>query len=344
MGACRRVALHLGVIALLAVLGARVAPDPDHADTGEPMAVVFGTYAESAEQVRHVICLAESLREFGGRFRDVPMWLYIPDSASVVSSRDRQRLASLSVTVYLSRCPSEAKWLYYAGKVFAAGEAERRAAAADHAVLVWLDDDTVVLKEPAEFTLPDGISFAYRPVMHNRSGSRYDAPPDIFWQRIYDTLKIDSAKLFPMVTPADHQKIRAYFNAGLLVVRPEAGIFRSWGDDFRRLYSDPGLVLMCRENETKRIFLHQAALVGAVLNTLERSKMQELSDRYNYPMFFQQMFGADHDFDTLDDVVTLRYDVYFREPDPDWADKLSGPKPVIEWLRQHLDRGSESDE
>jgi hypothetical protein len=139
-----------------------------------------------------------------------------------------------------------------------------------------------------------------------------------------------------MVTPADRQTIRAYFNAGILVVRPERGVLRKWSRDFAVLYGDSVLADMCRENVTYRIFLHQTALVGAVLNTLKQGEMQELSESYNYPLFFHHQYEAEKEFDSLDEIVTLRYDVYFRDPDPNWKQKLRGPAEITNWLIARL--------
>ncbi|MCK4656021.1 MAG: hypothetical protein KAT85_03295, partial [candidate division Zixibacteria bacterium] len=285
--------------------------------------IIFATYAESEEELLHARYLAESIRAFAGKYSDAPVWVYVPANLAEKADDALREFRALDVEIRTTDTPEDAMWFYYAGKVFAAGLAE---AAAEElaAVLVWMDEDTIVLQEPADFALSAGIGFAYRPVMHNRSGSLYDDPPDSFWSRVYEKLSIDSGSLFPMVTPADRQTIRAYFNAGLLVVRPEHGILRKWGESFKILYRDSVLAEICREDVNKRIFLHQTALVGAVLNTLDKNAMSELSDRYNYPMFFKKMFGAMSEFESIDDVVTLRYDVYFRKPDPDWADQLKG--------------------
>jgi hypothetical protein len=139
-----------------------------------------------------------------------------------------------------------------------------------------------------------------------------------------------------MVTPADEQTIRAYFNAGLLVVRPENRILRRWGECFATLYGDSVLAEMCDKDIEKRIFIHQTALVGAVLNHLEKDNMLELPQSYNYPLFFHQQYESTGKFDSLEDVITLRYDVYFRNPDPDWNSKLTGPAHLIKWLGNRL--------
>jgi hypothetical protein len=89
---------------------------------------------------------------------------------------------------------------------------------------------------------------------------------------------------------------------------------------------------LCRGEEKWRIFLHQAALVGAVLNLVDQSQLVELDNRYNYPLFFEEHWQSADRFDDISDVVTLRYDTYFRDPAPRWAQMLTGRTEVIDWL------------
>jgi hypothetical protein len=303
--------------------------------------VILGTYADSKGQLRHAYYLAESVREFGGRMSKAPIWVYMPDHIDIPLAEMEQKFSALGVQLRISHTPEEARWFYYAGKVYAAGLAEKEAAD-EAAVLVWMDNDTIILREPKGFSLNPRFSLAYCPVMHNRSGMLYDEVPNPFWSRIYHVLAVKDESLFPMITPADRQKIRAYFNAGQLAVRPERAILRKWVEDFEKLYRDTVLAKMCREDVEKRIFLHQTALVGAVLNTLERDELVELSDDYNYPLFFHQKFDAVKVFDSIDDVVTMRYGYYFVNPDPDWNRKLKGPQNKIDWLKARLGKKVEN--
>ncbi len=300
--------------------------------------VIFAVYAESYEELNHVELMAESLRAFGGSFSQAPIWVYLSESLAV-SVRDNKlnRLWALDVEIMTSDIPEDAGWFNYAGKTFAAGEAEADAEGRAE-VLVWMDEDTIFLKEPRALVLDAQVDFAYRPVMHNRSGSLASESPDPIWSRIYELLKLDPDKLFTMTTPADRQVIRAYFNAGLLAARPERKVMRGWGEAFQLLYRDPELAEVCRQDERWRIFLHQTALVGPVINRLEHIALHELPATYNYPMFFKKMFGAEEEFDDLTEVATLRYDTYFREPDPNWADLLRGPVESIAWLKDRLSR------
>jgi hypothetical protein len=297
--------------------------------------VIFAAFAGGEEQLQHALVLAESLRTFGGKYMDAPVWVYVPEEFLASDSSIIPRFAALNVEIKTSTAPEAALIFPYARKVFAAAEAEIEAENKT-AVLVWMDDDTIILQEPNEFMLAEGINFGWRPVMHQLIGSVYSEPPDEFWSLVFKDLDVPEEAMFPMYTHTDNVEIRPYFNAGVMVVRPEKGILRKWAESFPVLYGDSVIVEMCREDRLKAIFLHQVALACGVLNTIGEDDMIRLSDKINYPMFFKEMFGADHEYDDLNDVVTLRYDVYFRNPAPDWSEKLNAPDDIIVWLKERL--------
>jgi len=296
--------------------------------------LILGTYIGSKDEMPNVIRLAESVRTFAGRFSKSPIWLYVPDDVIIDDKETLARLQALGIDIRTFSFPKDAAWFYYAGKVYAAAEAER-AAEGKGDVLAWLDEDTIVLAEPVDFDLAPGVVLAYRPVMHNRSGSLLAAPPDSFWSRIYKKLLITDEMLFPMVTPADRQTIRAYLHVGLLVVRPERNILRRWATDFESLYKDSVLTAMCKADQNKWVFLHQTAFMG-VLHIVARNEMVELSDRYNYPIFFEKQYGAVEPFNSVENVVTIRCVVSLTSMGPDWYDNLAGPHDKIAWLKERL--------
>jgi hypothetical protein len=302
-------------------------------DKEKAQKIIFAGFAEGAEQISHMLVFAESVRKFAGDFRDAPVWIYVPEGSRKKYEEILAKFAGLQANIYESSAPKEALAFYFARKVFAAAEAEMKAEALSE-FLAWLDEDTVILKEPKDFLLPAKKSLGYRPVMHQNIGSLYSEPPDDFWSRVYQDLSIPESALFPMVTPADQRTLRPYFNAGLLVVRPGRGILRNWPKNFIKLYEDPALEEMCQTDVYKRIFLHQAALVGAILNTLKKEEMLEFSPNYNYPLFFHEKFEATRKFGDLSEAVTTRYDVYFRDPTPGWSERLKGPAEIIEWLKE----------
>lgn len=295
--------------------------------------IIFAGFAEGAEQLSHMLVFVESVRKFAGSFRDAPVWIYVPEGSTEKYKRILEKISALNAHIYESVAPEEALEYYFARKVFAAAEAEAKAA--DKAeVLSWLDEDTIILKEPKDFLLAHDKSLGYRPVMHQNIGSLYSDPPDEFWSRVYKNLSIPKSALFPMVAPADQRTLRPYFNAGLMVVRPKRGILRKWPGNFKKLYQDPVFAEMCQKDVYKKIFLHQAALVGAILNTLKKEEMFEFSPNYNYPLFFHEKFEATRKFGDISDAYTTRYDIYFRKPTPGWSERLKGPEEIIAWLKE----------
>ena len=298
--------------------------------------IVFATFAETPEQLEHALVWGESVRTFGAAFAEAPIRIWVPPPLAVDDVGTAERLATYDLELRTSHAPASALRYYFARKVYAAAAAEREATEQAR-ILAWMDEDTVVLREPELLRLEPEKVLAYRPIMHNRSGSALDAPPDPFWARIYEVLEIPESAFFPMVTPADQVTIRPYFNAGLLVVRPEAGILQRWAECFEKLQVDPEIVKQCAQDTTRRIFLHQTALVGAVLVHHERDQLLELPSTYNYPLFFQELFGANDAFLSLEEAVTIRYDVYFRQPAPDWTERTTGPEELVQWLADHLD-------
>jgi len=329
------------VLSLLIILDLSIAGDRNPSSrflctdnqTGECFQkIIFAGFAEGTEQLSHMLVFAESVRKFAGRFQDAQIWIYIPEGSKEKFKDILDKFDALQVDISESAEPGEALDYYFARKVFAAAEAEAKAATQTE-ILAWLDEDTIILKEPVDFMLPRDKSLGYRPVMHQNIGSLYSEPPDAFWSRVYKNLSIPESALFPMVTPADQKTLRPYFNAGLMVVRPERGILRRWPENFKKLYEDPVIAEMCQEDMYKRIFLHQAALVGAILNSLQKEEMSEFSPQYNYPLFFHEKFEATRKFGDISEAITMRYDIYFRDPSPGWSERLKGPEEVIAWLK-----------
>ena len=298
--------------------------------------IIFATYAARESELNNACILAQSLRDWGGTHADSSVRVYMP-GAEVEASTDALRaLDALGVTVKtVPEVEEKAAWYHYAQKVEAAARAEADLTTSGE-LLAWVDDDTVFLQDPEEFELPEGVQLGYRPAMHRNIALRYDDPIDAFWGRVFTSLDVGHADLFPMTTPADGETIRPWINAGCLVVRPERGLLRAWAAFWRVLYRDPELKRLCETDLKQRIFLHQAALTCAVLKHLAPDERRELSPSINYPVFFKEMFGGKHDFDDLTGVVTLRHESCFRDPAPDWEQRLKGPADRIDWIRNHI--------
>lgn len=299
-------------------------------------AIIFATYAEQPQQLYCARVMIESIRTFGGDYKDVPVWLYVTEQLQKETTETLLKFDSLDVDIKTCQAPEEALWFSLANVVFMAAQFETDAES-QAAVIALLGSDTVVLQALDEFVLPKGISLGYRPVFHKNINPLFSEPLGEYWTRAYEIMGIQKFSVFPMVTPADGDTIRPYFQAGCLVARPEKGIFRKWKEQFTSLYSDSLIRKMSEQENKLKIFTFQVALTGAILNNLKRVEMMQLSDRINYPIFFREMFGAKRDFHDITNATTIRYEFFFNDPPDGWDKQLTGPADRIAWLKEHFD-------
>ena len=274
---------------------------------------------------RESLLLARSLRAFGGEFANNPLWMMTPNKVEQVSGDTLRALSELDVRINSFEVPEEALKFPFGGKVYAAAAAE--ALAANEAdVLAWMDSDTVFAGEPAGLALKENVNLGFRPVMLKNISSLFDEPLDAFWGFLFERCGTPVNGLFPMLTTVDGVRIRPHFNAGILSVRPKAGLLRAWQNNFERLYSQPELAPFYQENILYRIFVHQAILAGTTLAVLKTEKMQDLGACFNYPVFLN---GA---LEPACDVITWRYDEFEFFQQPGWEDRIPLKRPVKEWL------------
>lgn len=304
-------------------------------ENDENVQIVFVTHAGNVNQVRYVSYLAKSIRTFAGEHKDAPIWVYCTKELIAEHEDAIEELSKLNVEVKIVAIPEEVAWYYLSGMVYSAAAAEAEADG-NVAVMVFMGSDTVVLEEPSEFILPEAMNLGYRPVMHRNINPLFSEPLDAYWLKAYEIMGVDESKFFPMVTPADGDTIRPYIQAGCLAVRPERGLLRKWPAAYEKLCADSLVRQECEEVTRKRVFTFQVALTGMILKHLSRDEMIELSDKYNYPIFFKEMFGSKRDFHDITGITTIRCEGFFDDPIDGWDTTLKGPADRIEWLRDNL--------
>jgi hypothetical protein len=241
--------------------------------------MAFACLAGSEAEARHALLLAQSLRAFGGGLARSPVMALLPLGGALPPELEAEmRAARISPVPFA--LPAALDDVPLAQR--AAGAAQAEAAVQQTAsLLVWLDSDTLILREPVGLKIPAEARIGCRPVDLRLIGSPWDEAPDALWQAIYAGCGVDGARLFPVWPTVDGQPIRAYFNAGCLVVRPEVRLLRRWLAGILSLAgAEPFRSLSGRE----RLFFHQAVLAGTLLATLEREEIAELPPSVNYPL------------------------------------------------------------
>lgn len=289
--------------------------------------LAFAFVLSSTAPPREASILAESIRTFGGAFAGSRILALVPEGNLPWVP------AGVEAVTY-AMGPAE-RAFPLADKPLACAAAEAAVEGCAH-LLVFLAPDSVVVQEPLELILPAGAGLGCRPVDLALIGPRWDQPVTPYWRAVYQFCETPVERLFPVVSSVDQVRLRAYFNAGMMVVRPERGLLRRWAHNFLRHYRRPDFKAFCREDEAYAICLHQAMLAGTALAMLEPHEIHLLPAWVNYPLHLHDQYPAELRPPTVNDLITFRSDDY--SCDPTWLRRLPVREPLRSWLAERLNR------
>lgn len=281
----------------------------------------------------NVLLLAESIRAFAGALSQAAIWCYVPSYGKAVSPSTKGRLRELDVDLIPFTIDRESLRFFFTAEITAASLAESRAHHQAE-LLVWVDANTIVLQEPEAFLLHGDKSLGFRPVHHTLVGSRWDDPLDPFWTLVYQSCGVSPARVFPMTAHVDGVRIRPYMNAGLLVVRPEKNLLRTWYDTFFRQYRTPEFRAFYEQDRRYVIFVHQAILTGVMLSALTRDEMEELPPNYNYPLHLYEEDVTKDRPAALGELVTCRHEGLAAIPEV--IDRIPTEASLKQWLADQI--------
>ena len=240
---------------------------------------------------KQALLLFESIRRYAGRFRHCPIYALSPRREHSISASARNRLDELGV-VYIDEilntdCPEYGS----ANRVAAAGYVEQKH---PHNILVILDSDTLFLREPNEILLLPDVDVALRPVdVKGMCTSGPTDPFDAYWRDLCRCCGVDYNQIPWTESFADRCRIKASYNAGLVIVRGKLGIMQRWSHFFftsvrqqlrpyahdRHFRAGAGWV----EPAASKLWgSNQAALSLAIWSTTRNVK--ELEPIYNYAL------------------------------------------------------------
>jgi hypothetical protein len=252
----------------------------------DEVAFVICVEANRLEPQARMLC--ESIRTFGGRYRNAPIFAISPRPALALGHEARAQLSDLGVT-YVAQSLNETGSPYGPINRIVAG-----AWAENHCLqpyLVVLDTDMIFVGEPVFLRVDVGV----RPAdcKGSASGGATD-PADIYWRRMCHFGGIEPSRLPQLITSIDRHSIRASYNGGFCVVRRKAGVlqrtqeifFASFRENLRplagsgtRVFSSTGDV---GEEASEWWGSSQAALSIAIWSST--SNVHVYDERYNIPL------------------------------------------------------------
>lgn len=182
--------------------------------------IAFLICVEANRLEPQALLLCESLRRFGGRYRQAPILAVSPRPHLALGPESRARLGLLGVTCVAEPLNDTGSPYGTINRIVAGAWAEE---VSPRPYLVLLDTDTVFVSEP-DFARADA---GVRPVDVKGSATGGPGDPlDGYWARLARFAGIDLARLPWITTTIDRVPIRASYNGGFTVVRRDLGILR----------------------------------------------------------------------------------------------------------------------
>lgn len=272
------------------------------------MTISFATLAIPPFWENETTLLVASLRTYGGPYANQPIVVFTLRNQPLPPITE-EKLRGMGAEIVEFEMAEKAKDFPLAVVPFGAAAAEA-AAAAEKAVntqlLAWLLPDTIFLNPPLSFEMANTKKLGYRPVHHQNIGSPLSQSPDAFWQQIYTHCQVPDSRIFMMET-CFREGIRPYFNAGMLITRPEERLMHAWLDAFQSTYQHPDFKPFYGDWKYA-IFMHQAVLSGVILNRYEQEDLLKLPEMYNYPLHMHKDYPKVRRIRRLGDLKTARYE------------------------------------
>lgn len=290
------------------------------------MTLAFIACVESGNLENQALLLFRSIRKFAGHYKDAPIYSFQPRRGAPLRKDTLNLFEALEVTHSTEVLNAEFHHYPIGNKVFASARAEELL---KEDILVFLDSDSVIVNEPRDLDLPAGTATAVRPVDHKNRGSTGPSDPnDGYWRRLYAICGAPEAPF--LETGVSAQKIRSYWNAGLLAVNRSEGLFQRWKDDFLKLMQAGHVP------KGQITFMDQLALAATLARVAERIRV--LDPRYNYPLPKRPLLKEPYRTAELDSLIHIHYHRWFNKPG--FLSLVSPPlnnrSPVYNWLSSWL--------
>jgi hypothetical protein len=287
-------------------------------DDGEIRFLMAIRCTAGTRQARLVI---DSLRAFGGRLADQPVWIYLGERVSEDACRfgGDTRCFPLPRDEVLEGYP-------FGAKVMTCAAAEE--IGSEIRSLVWLNLDCLIVQPPELFTLSSGIQAALRPVHIRNVGSLAEKPPDGYWEGVYGHVGL-ATHPYTVESFVDSQILRPYYNTHCFSIDPGRGLLRGWREAFREMILDEKFQREGCRDDLHRIFLHQAVFSTLIARELRQDQIRILPPEYSYPIHLQDQVPVRQRRAFLDRLVCAVYE------ERECLRNTEVREPLKSWLAEH---------
>lgn len=291
--------------------------------------IAIVTYVQTHEQIRSVKSLIKSIRHFGGKYSESPIYVILGDPENFIG----QKLKGENVVLLPLEMDDSFKSYPLAIKAFAMAQVERRVKNKSVS-LVWFDPGTLVLnmKSLEELDLDGRYGVAIRPVsLTNSIGLTPGTAPNAFWKPIYQACGLDYQKLPSVTTVVDEVDIQPYYNCEIFSINPKLGIAEAWAELLSKLLKDDAYQRDACTSFVRRLFLHQAVLSGVITSRVEHSKIKDVPIRNSYPFNQHRQLVREKQIASLNELNAVIFDQAWNRSST-WMNRIPAEDPLRAWL------------
>lgn len=236
--------------------------------------VTFVCCVEHGYFADQFVRFVSSLRQWGGAFEDCPVIAATPRFDPPVSEPMQRRMAELNVRYVRSPRWRRHGWYPYITKP-AALELAEELTEAD--IIVFIDNDVLVSREPTAFALAEEVDLAAAPASAHGGSTGPGHRHEPLWEAMCKAVGVPVDSLPWIDTDLDRQRVRLYFNAGVFAYRPQTGFRDVYESCIHRILDAR---IQCRDWGTQ--LLEQAAFGLAVASSGIRYEPLPASHNYHF--------------------------------------------------------------
>lgn len=179
----------------------------------------FVNCIESGPMEQQAVMLAESIQRWGGKFADCNHYMVMPRLSAPIANRTKDQLEKLGVNVVRINPQHKATWYANLNKATALKYVEE---IASEEMICWLDTDILVIDEPIDLELEDGVDFKAMP-----ASTRHDIGVDQktqnhsnYWKKFCQALELVYEEL-PTIPSQEreHTEMKMYWQGGVFCYR-----------------------------------------------------------------------------------------------------------------------------
>jgi hypothetical protein len=178
--------------------------------------ITFVCCVESGSLETQTTRMIESLRRWGGKFANAPIFAVTPRFGPPISDQTRQIFDKFKVEYLHFQEKSKYSWNKFLNKPYAIRAVEKLVTSE---CIGWLDSDLLFVDEPEQLTIQEGESFLACASDKNIGTTGPQDSCEGYWQEICQCMGIDIEQLPWIKTEQEGVSIRLYWNSGVFVYR-----------------------------------------------------------------------------------------------------------------------------